>query len=390
MESRASEKHVKERDCNPNCQSTQNKNDKVKVRGSNQENKKLTVEKREQLLNAIMKNSPVVFWAVDHHGKLLLCEGKGLEALGCDTQNMEGKSLFSCNQNSADFKENFQKSLKGELICSTQQIEKNEETTFENWQGPLYGPDGEIIGVGGVALDVTKRKKAEDGLLAEKQNMERLLDSHERDRKLTAYEIHDGLVQDATGAQMHLETILKTERELSNRARSAIEYCQKLVEKTILEARHLISGLRPPILDELGLVPAIEHLVKNHKEGGKNIVLDADPAIGRLSTFAEGMAYRIAQEAIANAFRHSRSEKVNVSLKTESGQLELEVLDFGVGFDPSNVEEKHFGIQGMRERARLLGSQLEIYSSPGNGTRVFLKMPLAEISKAKGSSNQPE
>ena len=351
----------------------------------------LTAQSRMGLLNSIIENSPIFLWAVDREGKLLLCEGKGLETFGSKSRDLVGKSLLEIHKNAPAFKENFKRSLKGEYFCSTKKNRMGcKDISFENWQGPLHGSDGEIVGVAGVAVDITRRQKTEDDLRAERQHMERLIDSHEHERRLTAYEIHDGLVQDATGAQMHLETLLQTECELSEHTRSVIGMCQNLVRKTIIEARHLISGLRPPILDELGLVPAIRHLVNSHNEGGQNIVLDSEPTAVGNAPLAEVAIYRIAQEAIANAVRHSRSDRVHVSLKQKNDQLELEVLDFGMGFEPSNIEETRFGIQGMRERVRLLGGQLEIDSSPGKGTRVFVKMPITTSSEVCGDSNRPE
>ena len=356
----------------------------------------LTARSRMPLLGSIIENTPVVLWAVDRNGKLLLCEGKGLEAFGYKSHDLVGRSLLEAHKSAPFLEEDLQRSLRGEFFYSTKQTKMGgKHIAFENWQGPLHGPDGEISGVAGLAIDITRRQKAEDDWRAEQQYMERLIDSHERDRRLTAYEIHDGLVQDATGAQMHLETLLRTEHDLSEHARSEIGICQELVQKTIIEARHLISGLRPPILDELGLVPAIRHLVNSHNEGGQNIVLDTEPAGGRYVPLFEGAVYRIAQEAIANAVRHSRSDRVHVSLKQKNDQLELEVLDFGVGFEPSNIEETRFGIQGMRERVRLLGGQLEIDSSPGKGTRVFVTMPITTGpittgSEVGGNSNRPE
>lgn len=82
---------------------------------------------------------------------------------------------------------------------------------------------------------------------------------------------------------------------------------------------------------------------------------------------------------------HSRSEKISVRFEQNDGRLELEVMDYGIGFDPGNIEETRFGIQGMRERARLLCGRLEIDSSPGRGARVFLKMPITTDSEVCGA-----
>ena len=347
-------------------------------------NSELAEQVKKLLINSIIGNAPVILWAVEFRGIPLFCEGKGLEAIGEEPGEIGVPPVFDAQQSVETIEQRLQRSLNGETICTTEKKHtKDKDVAFVNWQVPLRGLDGEIIGVGGLAIDITERKKIEDKLRAECRTLKQLLESQERDRQLTAFEIHDGLAQNAIGAHMQLETLLQTDCGLNDRARAMIDKCQKLVEKTVIEARHLISGLRPPILDKFGVVAAIRHMVENAAGGGIEVTFEAEVSAHRFTPLLEGAVFRIAQEAINNAIRHSKSDRIQVRLRETNEQIELEVVDCGIGFDPSSIEETRFGIQGMRERARLLCGQLEIDSSPGKGTRVFVKMPIPTINVEK-------
>jgi len=201
--------------------------------------------------------------------------------------------------------------------------------------------------------------------------------SYERDRRLIAYEIHDGLVQDATGAQMYLETLLETRSVPPGPARNDIQTALELVRRAVSEGRRLISGLRPPILDEFGVVAAIEYLIKDQPADGPSIKLTVDVQFERLEPLWEAVIYRIAQEAITNVRRHSKSGRADIRLAQVKDRIELEIRDWGVGFDPAGIEGKRLGLQGIRERARLLRGRAVIDSAPGVGTRVFVDLPMA-------------
>ena len=152
-----------------------------------------------------------------------------------------------------------------------------------------------------------------------------------------------------------------------------------MVRHAYLEARRLISGVRPPILDEAGVEAAIAHLVHEHRTaGGPGIDFHSDVSFDRLPRTLENVAYRIAQEALTNACKHSRSERVSVTLSQASDIIHLEVQDWGIGFDPTAHQEDHFGLEGIRERTRLLGGRFAIESRPGEGTRLCVDLPLIE------------
>ena len=111
---------------------------------------------------------------------------------------------------------------------------------------------------------------------------------------------------------------------------------------------------------------------------GPKIELRSSVQFGRLPQILENALYRIAQEALTNACKHSKSKLVTVTLAQEGQEVRLEVQDWGVGFDPTIVEKGHFGLEGIRERVRLLGGQLVIDTAPGRGTLIRVGVPLLE------------
>jgi two-component system sensor kinase len=141
----------------------------------------------------------------------------------------------------------------------------------------------------------------------------------------------------------------------------------------------LISEVRPPVIDEIGLETAISHLVHEQRQrGGPEIECLSNVQFGRLPPILENALYRIVQEALANACKHSRSKKVTVTMTQEGQDVRLEVWDRGIGFDPESVEKGRFGLEGIRQRVRLLGGRLTIESTPGSGTLVRVVVPILE------------
>jgi PAS domain S-box-containing protein len=235
----------------------------------------------------------------------------------------------------------------------------------------------------GFFRDITERKKTQEAILRQQQVLRQLLESSDRDRKLTAYEIHDGLTQHIAGAKMQLEAFARLRNENPEGAEKAFETGLGLLMQGMSEARHLISGLRPPILDEQGVFAAIEHLIGDTSEQNSlEPELVVDVGSGRLTPLLENAIFRIVQESVTNVRRHSRSDKVRIELAERSGQVRIEVQDWGTGFDTEAVSEGCFGLRSIKERAKLLGGRATIKSEPGKGTLVRVELPLVESEQA--------
>ena len=133
------------------------------------------------------------------------------------------------------------------------------------------------------------------------------------------------------------------------------------------------------MLDEYGIVPAIEHLIEDHlASGGAEVDFISSVAIHRLARPLESALFRIVQETLGNIRRHSKSKHVRLELRHDGPFVRLTVEDMGVGFEPDKVGADHFGLRGIRERARLLGGRADIRSKPGRGTTVLVELPMLE------------
>ena len=230
-----------------------------------------------------------------------------------------------------------------------------------------------------IVRDVTERKRAQGALERERRTLKHLLQSSDHERQLIAYDIHDGLAQQIAASIMQFQMFEHLRDTNAEEAAKAHEAGVAMLRQSHFEARRLISGVRPPILDESGIVAAIAHLVHDREyERGPQIEFRSRVTFSRLASVLENAIYRIVQEAVANACQHSRSEKVRVSLSQHGEHVRVEVRDWGMGFVVGEVRENRFGLEGIRERARLLGGTAQIDSTPGQGTRIVVKLPITE------------
>jgi PAS domain S-box-containing protein len=225
--------------------------------------------------------------------------------------------------------------------------------------------------------EIQERIRAEEALRHERRTLQHLLRSSDHERQLISYEIHDGLAQYLAGAIMQLQAYAFSKSTNAERAAKAFETGTTMLQHAHAEARRLISGLRPPILDESGVVAAVSHLVNEPQHQTKTKVeFSSDVQFDRLDSILENAIYRIVQECLANACQHSGSDVVRIDMAQRDGHLHIEVRDWGKGFDVDTAREGCFGLEGVQERARLLGGSVVMRSTPGEGTLVVARLPL--------------
>jgi len=230
-----------------------------------------------------------------------------------------------------------------------------------------------------VISDITERKRAEEALRKEYRTLKHLLQSSDHERQLIAYEIHDGLAQQLAGAIMQFQTFAHLRDKKPGLAAKAFDAGTTMLQQSHYETRRLIAGVRPPILDESGVVAAVGHLVNEQvRLKGPRIDYRSRVDFDRLAPILENAIYRIAQEALMNACRHGKSEKVRVSLLQHGDRVRIEIRDWGVGFDPKAMQGNRFGLEGIRQRTRLLGGKCGIRSVMGKGTRITVELPVVE------------
>jgi signal transduction histidine kinase len=202
-----------------------------------------------------------------------------------------------------------------------------------------------------------------------------LISVREEERAHIAREIHDELGQVLTGIKMEVGWLAKrlTEPQLLEKTDSM----SKLIDSTVQTVRKIATGLRPEMLDDMGLVAAIGWQAKDfQKRTGIRCRVKLPPETTKLDIDVATTAFRIFQEILTNVARHSRATRVDIDLGVTDEQVSLEVHDNGVGIAESDLHgRKSLGLLGMHERALLFGGEVSITGSPGQGTRVAVTIP---------------
>lgn len=196
----------------------------------------------------------------------------------------------------------------------------------------------------------------------------------EDERRRLARELHDGLGQNLTALKQHLAQV---DGPLPDAARAHLDAAMALCSGALEDTRNLTRLLRPPILDDLGLEPALRWLARSFSESSG---VEAVVELGELPSLdgeLQTLLFRIAQEALANAARHAQARSVLLHLQQRGAELQLQVVDDGRGFEPGSAAVGGGnGLGGMRERLRLHGGRLELVAAPGRGTRLRAIVPL--------------
>ncbi len=208
----------------------------------------------------------------------------------------------------------------------------------------------------------------------------RLEAAKEEERRHIARELHDDLGPALTAVVINLQ-LLGQEKDQAGVARR-LEDSIDLVDRMVQQIRDLSLDLRPPLMDEMGLVGALKGYLETQAERtGLEIDVKGDPELDGLPPETEITVFRLAQEAVTNAIRHAEAARIAVNLRADGDGLEIVVEDDGKGFDVRALLEgpatvKNLGLVGMQERARMIGGELGIESAPGRGTRVRIRIPL--------------
>jgi two-component system, NarL family, sensor histidine kinase UhpB len=209
---------------------------------------------------------------------------------------------------------------------------------------------------------------------------QRVLQAQEGERQRVARELHDQTGQALTHEIISLDLLL--ERTSDPKARKQLEAVKRTLEETLEEVHRMSQDLRPSVLDDLGLVPALRTLAKQRSAAEVSVQIDG--LRERLPPVIETALYRIAQEALTNANKYARASHVSINVRCIDGHVRLMVTDDGVGFNPASIPEREepgragLGIFGMRERASLLRGTLDIRSAPFKGTAVIAELPVED------------
>lgn len=222
--------------------------------------------------------------------------------------------------------------------------------------------------------------------------MKRTNSAIEAERNRVARDLHDGPVQGVSAASLSLEAIaLMLKAGDSDEAIATLKKVRVQLSEEADSLRRLMSNLRPPLLEERGLVPALqETLARFGRENGLGTKFRGR-ALVEVPTDVETLAYRLVQEALTNARKHARASEVSVAVDAVAGQIKIEVVDDGVGFDPAMARDflraGKVGLASMRERIELANGTFVMQSSPGHGTTISATLPLDSVPSGREMAN---
>jgi PAS domain S-box-containing protein len=323
----------------------------------------------EAKLQAVVRNAPVLLFTLDAAGVTTFAAGRGLAALGHTLEGVVGRSPSAAAPRDSAIPGYVRRALAGEAVEARVAAG---DRIFATHYAPLRAAGGAIVGVTGVATDITAWARAE----AERDEARRQLAARlEEERLRLARELHDGPVQDLLAVRYQL---------LTQPDRPAPPAIRERLLDVIGQLRGIIGELRPAGLDDFGLLTALEEyaaqLRRDLEPGGPTILLNLDPGGQTLPSTVATCLFHVAQEALRNALTHARAGQIRLTLGLDSGTVTVRVADDGTGFVvpprlAALARGQHFGLIGLAERVEWAGGQLTIASAPGAGTIVTIQLP---------------
>ncbi len=336
------------------------------------------VRERTSELTAILKYTPAVVYMKDAQGRYLMVNSRFESIFGVDGDAARGKCDADLlpPQVAAQFGTHDETVLTRGISLQVEEQVRHVDGMhiYLSVKFPIYETDGKIMAVCGILTDITALKTAQEQL---RRLSGSIMANQEKERTSIARELHDELGQLLTAVRMDAIWLHERFKHKDQKATERAAAICSLVDTTIEEVRAMAIRLRPGVLDDLGLVDALEMFTNEFERRMQIPCIFAHNGRPSVDDAIATAAYRIAQEALTNVARHAQATRSEVHLHMDQDTLVLEVSDNGRGFDPESLPQVHIlGLAGMRERAVLVGGTLVVKSAPGQGTHVTLRVPL--------------
>lgn len=332
----------------------------------------------DQLLNQLMDEMPASIAMFDRDMRYLLTSRRWEADLNLEPGSTAhiGTILYDMIPNQPEhWVEAHQRGLDGKRSAFDLEEVIQQDGSFKWYQwsvSPWYNQSGEVGGILIYMQDQTERVLTDQ--LKMRMSEERLqrqirVEAGETERRRISRELHDGLGQLLTAAKLNLELATQTVNH------GAIVKTRDLIEQAIREIRNIAQELRPSILDDFGLVPALRNLCSEYSGIHRTITFH-ERLTERLPAAIESSVYRICQEAITNIVKHSEAANATFDLYLQDGTVHLIIQDDGRGMDITPNTLNGIGMINMRERAEMLGGTFLVESSPDKGTDIIVEIPL--------------
>ncbi|SMD08374.1 PAS domain S-box-containing protein [Desulfocicer vacuolatum DSM 3385] len=361
------------------------------------EQKKFETALTEQtdFLNALIETISNPIFYKNSDGRYTGCNKSFENFTGMKRSDIIGKTVYEIGP----------KKLAHKYHQKDQQLFENPGTQHYEWKigtpggkirdvifdkATLHDVNGNVTGLVGVISDITERKHAED-LIRKLSQM--LMQAQERERQMISCELHDSIAQNLSTLKLYFARILVDQPSLAEKLREQRADISQLIDQIIMDVRNLAYDLRPPSLDHLGLVHALEVFCEEF--AAKNKIDVNFHAVGidgiTISPEMEINLYRLVHEALSNVQKHASATRVVIKFVGAYPHIILRIEDNGKGFDlkdreRSMINEKRMGIWSMKERANLLQGRMDIHSQLNRGTKIVIKLLLKDKKKWMGKN----
>jgi len=337
----------------------------------------------EKTYRDLFENANEAIWVHDLEGKIVTANPATARLMGYEREELIGKMAqdFLSQQNLDIAREVRRKLLAGEPLdqpYDQRLIKKDGSQAIIKMASSLISRDGQPVGFQHVARDVTDEERVKENLRFYAQQVTR---AQEEERKRIARELHDDTAQGLIALSRQLEKLMLAKDQLSKESVKLLEGLQQQTDALLEGVRRFSQDMRPSILDDLGLLPALELLADEMTKRGIATDIGIVGAARRLPSEAELALFRIAQEALRNVWRHSQATRAQLKIEFSDNRLVIVISDNGKGFElPQRLGDLagtgKLGLAGMQERARLLGGKLTLHSELGKGTTIILEVPV--------------
>jgi len=337
-------------------------------------------EKYEDLYH----NAPIMYLSLDTNGIIIECNNEILNKLGSTKRKIIGKHMttFLTEASIAGFKKDFPELIKtGKLMGVERQLitKDGEIIDVQVSVSGEYDEHGKLIKTRASFEDISGLKRAEEHIHS---LTHALINAHESERQVISRELHDRIAQDLSTLKIAFDTLLYNQVDVSPEESQKTAGFSEIFKDTIAAVRDLSYDLRPPLLDEMGLVKAISNFCETFSEAhGVNVHFNAAGMDNLSLNFeTEINLYRLVQEGLNNIGKHAEAADAFVKLVAASPNILLRIEDNGRGFDIERraeavKTEKRMGLRSMEERTCLLGGKMAFESLPLKGTKILIKIP---------------